>query len=108
VTLPGVGAVRFHSDTHSRSQHAGLFSAAIVTLIQGGSVATPIEKDGVQMQWRTMGGAYVPLSVGVVLALMMAALGHEAAIHAAADAHIAAATAAADPLAYDYSTGWPA
>jgi hypothetical protein len=33
---------------------------------------------------------------------------HEAAIHAAADAHIAAATAAADPLAYDYSTGWPA
>jgi hypothetical protein len=106
VTLPGVGAVRFHSDTHSRSQHAGLFSTVNVMLMQGATQATPIGNP--QVQWRMMGGEMVPLTVGIVLALMQAALLHEAAIHAAADAHIAAATAAADPLAYDYSAGWPA
>lgn len=108
VTLPGVGMVRFHSDAHSRSQHAGLFSAANTMLMQGATTATPITNaSGQQVSWKVMGGGSVPLSVGVVLALMQAALSHEAAIHAAADAHITAATASPDPLAYDYSTGWP-
>lgn len=108
VTLPGVGLVHFHSDAHSRSQHAGLFSAANTMLMQGATTATPITNaSGQQVNWKVMSGGSVPLSVGVVLALMQAALSHEAAVHAAADAHIAAATASADPLAYDYSTGWP-
>lgn len=108
VTLPGVGLVRFHSDAHSRSQHAGLFSAANTMLMQGATTATPITNaSGQQLTWKVMDGGSVPLSVGVVLALMQAALSHEAAIHAAADAHIAAATASPDPLAYNYSAGWP-
>lgn len=106
VTLPGLGLVRFHSDTHSRSQHAGLFSTVNVMLMQGATQATAIGSP--QVQWKTMGGPSVPLTVGVVLALMQSSLLHEAAIHAAADAHIAAATQAADPLAYDYTGGWPA
>lgn len=108
VTLPGLGLVRFHSDAHSRSQHAGLFSAANTMLMQGATTATPITNaSGQQVNWKVMGGGSVPLSVGVVLALMQAALSHEAAIHAAADAHIAASTESPDPLAYDYSSGWP-
>jgi hypothetical protein len=105
VTLPGVGAVRFHSDSHSRSQHAGLYATAQLMLMQGATQATPIGNP--QVQWRTMGGVMVPLTVGVLLALLQASLAHEAAVHAAADAHIAAAALLDDPLAYDYSTGWP-
>jgi hypothetical protein len=105
VTLPGVGAVRFHSDSHSRSQHAGLYATAQLMLMQGATQTTPIGNP--QVQWRTMGGVMVPLTVGVLLALLQASLAHEAAVHAAADAHIAAAALLDDPLAYDYSTGWP-
>lgn len=109
VTLPDVGLVRFHSDAHSRSQHAGLYAAATLTLMEGGSAASPVmdPATGKQVMWRTMSGAMVPLSVGALLTLLQASMSHEGAIHAAADAHIAAATASADPLAYDYSTGWP-
>lgn len=109
VTLPGLGAVRFHSDPHSRSQHAGLFALANSILLQGGTPGTPIGSP--QVQWRTIGGQAVPLTVGVVLALMQAALLREASVHAAADAHIAAVQALTDAdavLAYDFSTDWPA
>ena len=105
VALPGLGTVRFHSDAHSRSQHAGLYATAQVMLMQGATHATPIGSP--QVQWRTMGGAVVPLTVGVLLALLQASLAHEAAVHAAADAHAAAAALLDDPLSYDYSTGWP-
>ena len=105
VTLPGIGNVRFHSDTHSRSQHAGLYASAQLTLLQGGTASTPIGSP--QVQWKTMDGTMVPLTVGVLLALLQASLTHEAAIHAAAETHIAAAALLDDPLTYDFSTGWP-
>lgn len=113
VTLPGLGLVRFHSDPHSRSQHAGLYAAATLALMQGGTAASPVidPQTGQQVQWRTMGGAMVPLSVGVLLTLLQASMAREGAVHAAADAHIAAVNALETPeavLAYDWSTGWPA
>jgi hypothetical protein len=113
VTLPGLGTVRFHSDAHSRSQHAGLYAAATLALMQGGTAASPVldPQTGQQVQWRTMGGALVPLSVGVLLTLLQASMAREGAVHAAADAHIAAVEAMTDAeavLAYDFSTGWPA
>lgn len=109
VTLPGVGLVRFHSDAHSRSQHAGLYAAATLTLMEGGTAASPVmdPSTGRQVMWRAMGGLMIPLSVGVLLTLLQASMAYEGAIHAAADAHIAAATASVNPLAYDYRTGWP-
>lgn len=106
VNLPSIGVVRFHSDAHSRSQHSGLMSTALAMLIQGATTATPIGSP--QVEWKTMGGTKVPLSVGVVLALMQASLVWEASQHAAADAHIAALAASPDPAAYDFGGGWPA
>lgn len=102
------GLVRFHSDQHSRSQHAGLFSAAQLTLMQGGDSATPLMSGGAQVQWSPMTGVNVPLTVGVVLALLNGAMENENAIHQAAVAHIAAAALLEDPLTHDFSARWPA
>jgi hypothetical protein len=101
------GLVRFHSDEHSRSQHAGLFAAAQLTLMQGGTATTPLMSGGAQVQWSPMTGANVPLTVGVVLALLNGAMANENAIHQAAAAHIAAAALLEDPLTHDFSSDWP-
>lgn len=109
VTLPGLGTVRFHSDAHSRSQHAGLYASATLTLMQGGTTSTPLTDPvtGQQVKWTTMSGVDVPLSVGLLLLLLQASMAREGAAHNAAKAHIAAAALLDDPTQYDYSTGWP-
>jgi len=110
VTLTELGTVRFHSDAHSRSQHSGLYASATLTLMQGGTPATPLMDPATEQQvtWTAMSGVQVPLTVGVLLTLLQASMANEGAIHGAANAHIAAAAQAADPLAYDFSAGWPA
>lgn len=91
VTVNG-STLWFHSDAHSRSHHAGLFAAALLALMQGGNLSTPILKPGTQdpATWDLMSGGTMPLSVGLLLALLQGAMAHEAAIHDVAKAAIAA------------------
>lgn len=82
----------FHSDSHSRTHHSGLFAAALLALMQGGNLSTPILKPGTQQPatWDLMSGGTMPLTVGLLLALLQGAMAHEAAIHDAAKAAIEA------------------
>lgn len=83
----------FHSDSKSRIQQLGLFAAG---------AAVPA------VQWKTMDGSFVTMSQPLATAIFAAASALDTALFANGEAHLAAMTAAADPEAYDYSTGWPA
>lgn len=87
-----VGANRFHSDADSRTQQIGL-------VLMGANLPA--------VQWKTMGGAFVTMTPTLAQQIFGATAARDIAIFANAEAHIAAATAAADPLLYDFSTGWP-
>lgn len=58
--------------------------------------------------WRTMAaGVTVAMTPALARQILAAGLANIAAIDDASQAHISAMLAATDPLAYDYSAGWP-
>jgi hypothetical protein len=83
----------FHSDTFSRTQHLGL-------MMLGGNIPPGI-------QWKTMDGSFVEMTQQLAGAVFAAAVAGDAALFAAAEAHRLAMLEAADPDAYDCSSGWP-
>lgn len=89
-----VGANTFHSDPDSRIQQIGL-------VMMGAALPTGI-------MWKTVGGAFVEMTPTLAGQIFQATAARDVALFAAAEAHIAAAAASEDPLAYDFSTGWPA
>jgi hypothetical protein len=88
-----VGTKWFHSDQKSRSQQLGL-----VLL----SVAMPED-----IQWKTMDGSFVPMTSELAQGILVAAATNDQAVFVAAETHKAAMLASADPITYDFSTGWP-
>jgi hypothetical protein len=110
LALPGVGRVTFHSDEHSRSQQSGLYASMTLMLLQGATMATPVMDGGKQLTWDTKQGLAVPVSLGVLAALLQGSMRQEGANHAASKVHIAAVRdlkSAEEVLAYDFSKGWP-
>lgn len=89
-----VGAHVFHSDPDSRIQQIGL-------VMMGAALPAGI-------QWKTLGSAFVEMTPTLAGQIFQATAARDVALFAAAEAHIAAAAASADPLAYDFSAGWPA
>ena len=89
-----VGAHVFHSDPDSRIQQIGL-------VMMGASLPAGI-------MWKTVGGAFVEMTPTLAGQIFQATAARDVALFAAAEAHIAAAAASADPLAYDFTAGWPA
>lgn len=83
----------FHSDPDSRIQQLGL-------VLMGASVPA--------VQWKTLDGSFTLMSQALAGGIFQAVAGLDRALFAAAEAHKAAMTAAADPLAYDFSGDWPA
>lgn len=83
----------FHSDAKSKTQQLSL-------VIAGAAVPA--------IQWKTMDGTFVTMSQALAGAIFQAAAAQDAAIFTKAEQHKAAMEAAPDPLAYDFSGGWPA
>lgn len=83
----------FHSDNKSKTQQLALF-------IMGASVPP--------VPWKTMDGSFVTMTQALAAGIFQAAAAQDQAIFSAAETHNAAMLAAADPLAYDFSGGWPA
>lgn len=114
VVLAGT-TFRFQADRDSRGRYAILGNTIPLMMMQGATMSTPlVDSGGTQVTWWTEpaqpGGAKVPcpMTVGAYLALVQAAMGRESALDSAYRAHVAAAALVPDPLAYDYSAGWPA
>ncbi|WP_168921890.1 DUF4376 domain-containing protein [Polaromonas vacuolata] len=83
----------FHSDAKSKTQQLGLVMAG------AGIPSVP---------WKTMDGSFVTMSQALAGQVFQAAMGQDQALFSAAEQHNTAMLAAADPAAYDFSTGWPA
>ena len=89
---------RYHSDADSRTQQLGLVMAANAGALPPG------------LMWKTMDGAFVPMSAQLALGIFSTAMAADAAVFAAAETHRAAINAMTDVgavLAYDFSGGWP-
>lgn len=88
-----VGALWFHSDPGSRIQQLGL-------VMMGANIPN-------DLQWKTMDGSFVTMTLTLAQQVFAAAAASDQAIFAAAETHKAAMEACADPASYDFSTGWP-
>lgn len=88
-----VGSHWFHSDEKSKIQQMAL------VMLGAGIPAN--------LQWKTMSGAFVPMTQTLAQQIFAAAVANDSAIFAAAEAHRVAMESSANPLEYDYSFGWP-
>ncbi|OHC70006.1 MAG: hypothetical protein A3H93_17185 [Rhodocyclales bacterium RIFCSPLOWO2_02_FULL_63_24] len=102
-----VGAYWFHSDADSRIQHLGLKDKARDLLAAGGTMADAITILGQPVQWKTLSGAFVTVTVQLAYDIVTAAGNLDATAFAVAETHRQAMEAAADPALYDFSVGWP-
>lgn len=106
-TVPGIGPVRFQSDRDSRGRYSIMQGFVPLMLSQGATMSTPIPSTGGQVTWNTLDGTQVPLTIGILLGMLQAAMTRESALDATYRAHKAAVEASDEPWTYDYSTGWP-
>lgn len=100
-----VGADWYHNDIKSRTQWERMVNRAV-----GMADADPYLIAGQQVAWKTMGGAFVPLTAGIIRAVVAEFEVQEAGIFIAAETHRAALWLAADVdavAAYDWKAGWP-
>jgi hypothetical protein len=97
----------FHSDDSSRIQQLGLKDQARDMLAAGGTATDVLYKLGYPIQWKTMSGAFVPMTVQLAVDIVAAVGDADARSFAKAEQHRVAMVASANPSAYDYSTGWP-
>lgn len=88
-----VGPHRFHSDDPSRIQQLGL-------VMMGAGMPAGIK-------WKTMDGTFADMTPTLAAQIFQAQAARDMALFAVCEQHIAKARAAVDPLAYDYSAGWP-
>jgi hypothetical protein len=93
-----VGELWFKSDDRAVGEYVAL--ATIGAALPGTTV--------LRAAWRTMAeGVTVDMTPNLVKQILSAGFAQVAAIDDAAQAHRAAMEQAADPLAYDFSAGWP-
>lgn len=103
-----VGTKWYHTDTESRIQHLGLLEKARAARAAGGGDTTRLQALGKDIQWKTMEGSFIYLTVKHAEDIFAAVTDLDAATFAAAETHRAAMEASADPATYDFSAGWPA
>lgn len=110
VVLKGVkvGTKWYHSDEPSRTKYIGLLRMADAAVAAGGTGTTTLQYGGQDIQWKTMDGTFIKMTVQRANDVFNAVSGLDFAAFAVAETHRAAMQASADPAAYDFSAGWPA
>lgn len=103
-----VGTKWYHSDETSRTQYIGLLHMADAAVAAGGTGSTTLQYGGQDIQWKTMDGTFIKMTVQRAKDVFNAVSGLDFAAFGAAEAHKAAMEASADPASYDFSAGWPA
>lgn len=97
-----------HSDTFSRSQWLGLKDNARDALAAGGTMADGLRDDEDKpIIWKMLDGSFVPVTAQLAFDVVAAVTRADMAIFTAAETHNVIMRAAADPAAYEYTTGWP-
>lgn len=103
-----VGTKWYHSDETSRTQYIGLMRMADAAVAAGGTGSTTLQYGGQDIQWKTMDGTFIKMTVQRANDVFNAVSGLDFAAFGAAEAHKVAMEASADPASYDFATGWPA
>lgn len=98
----------FDSDVDGRVQWLNLERKAQNRLVASGKLQDQLYIDGSLLEWKTMTNEWVPVTVQLALQVIDAMEVLESRAHKVAEIHKAEMIASPDPLAYDYSTGWPA
>lgn len=88
-----VGTYWYHSDQVSRTQQIAL-------VILGANIPA-------NLQWKTMTGAFATMTQTLAGQIFGAAVQSDNTIFNMAQQHLTNMTASANPLSYDFSTGWP-
>ena len=60
------------------------------------------------VQWKKLDNTFVTMTPALAGQILQATEAHDTACFSVAESHRTAMEASADPMAYDYSTGWPA
>ena len=99
----------FHSDAKSKTQQLGLLRQADRIQATGGDMSAPFVGPGPGgvLYWKTMDSSFIPMTGTLAQAIFAAAEAQDMALFAVAEEHKAAMEASADPVAYDFSAGWP-
>lgn len=87
-----VGEHWLHSDDSSRIQQ--------LALVMFGASLPPI-------QWKCLAGEFVTMTPQFAQAIFQSSAANDIAIFTAAETHKAMMNASPNPIAYDYSSGWP-
>lgn len=103
-----VGEHWFHSDADSRIQHLGLKDKARDLLAGGGVMTDAITILGQPVPWKTLSGAFVMMTAQLAFDIVTGVGNLDAMAFGAAELHRQAMEASPEPLAYDFSAGWPA
>lgn len=94
----------FHNDVKSRGQWERMWNRCKDEGLAG---SDPYVLNAEQVPWKTMTGVMVPVTAGLVFAVVAAMESQEGAIFKVAEVHNYTMRQLTDPSAYDYSTGWP-
>lgn len=110
VVLSGtkVGAKWYHSDEASRTKYIGLLRLADAAVAAGGSGTTALQYGGQDIQWKTMDGSFIKMTVQRANDVFNAVTGLYFAAFGVAEVHRTEMEASADPANYDFSANWPA
>lgn len=103
-----VGTKWYHSDEASRTQYIGLLRMADAAVAAGGAATATMQYGGQDIQWKTMDGSFIKMTVQRANDVFNAVSGLDFTAFAAAETHRVAMEASADPSAYDFANGWPA
>jgi hypothetical protein len=102
-----VGTKWYHTDETSRAKYMGLVRMADSAVVSGGSGSTTLQYAGQDIQWKTMDGSFIKMTVQCANDVFNAVSGLDFTAFAAAETHRVAMEASADPSSYDFSGGWP-
>jgi len=98
----------FHSDADSRIQWLGIKDTARDLLAAGKAGTEPVPVLGQPLQWKTLGGEFVAVTVQMALDVVTATKELDARLFAIAEQKRLEVEASADPASYDTAAGWPA
>ncbi|SCU94332.1 hypothetical protein CNECB9_5260030 [Cupriavidus necator] len=102
-----VGAHWFHSDADSRIQWLGIKDTARDMLADGQNSAAAIFMLGQPLQWKTLAGDFVAVTVQMAVDVVAATKELDARLFTIAERKRLEVETSADPAAYDVLAGWP-
>lgn len=97
----------FHSDMVSRAKLLGVKDLARDQKEAGALDSTVLQRNAADIQWKTMDGSFVPMTVKLAYDIVSRFGDHDAATYTNAESHRNSMMSSVNPAAYDFSTGWP-